>query len=96
MNYERPTTTFWMDFTIADKFGINAIKDTFNRAFREWKIDYKMITELSMVLNHKCWSYYEVDEALCSLYSQLFYKVHEWAIDNLKGDALKHYLAVTD
>ena len=23
-------TTFWNDFTIADAFGINAIKDTFN------------------------------------------------------------------
>lgn len=33
-------TTFWQDFTIADAFGIDAIKDTFNRAFKEWKDNY--------------------------------------------------------
>lgn len=27
-----PKTTFWLDFSIADKFGLNAIKDTYNRA----------------------------------------------------------------
>ena len=26
-------TTFFEDFTIAEKFGLNAVKDTFNRAF---------------------------------------------------------------
>ena len=30
-------TTFWDDFTIADSFGISAIKDTYKRAFEEWK-----------------------------------------------------------
>ena len=39
MSYEFKTT-FWMDFTIADKFGIEAVKDTFKRAFSEWKTDY--------------------------------------------------------
>ena len=29
-------TTFWQDFTIADRFGVSAIKDTFKRAFNEW------------------------------------------------------------
>ena len=31
------TTTFWQDFSIADCFGVQAIRDTFNRAFEEWK-----------------------------------------------------------
>ena len=30
-------TSFWSDFTIADRFGVNAIKDTYKRAFNEWK-----------------------------------------------------------
>ena len=29
----KPITTFWDDFTIAEAFGIDAIRDTFNRAF---------------------------------------------------------------
>ena len=28
-------TTFWMDFSIADKFGVNAVNDTYIRAFNE-------------------------------------------------------------
>ena len=35
-------TTFWEDFSIADRFGLTAILDTFNRAFKEWKEDYKL------------------------------------------------------
>ena len=32
-------TTFWEDFSIAERFGLSAIQDTFNRAFKEWKED---------------------------------------------------------
>ncbi len=28
-------TTFWRDFTIADMFGVEAVEDTFYRAFNE-------------------------------------------------------------
>jgi hypothetical protein len=93
---ERVTTTFWSDFDIADRFGIDAIKDTFNRAFNEWKVDYRYLTELVMTLNHKCWSYYETNDAYCELYAELFHKADDYAIDNLKGDKLKFYLEVTD
>jgi len=33
MDYEFKTT-FWMDFTIADAFGLDAVRDTFKRSFR--------------------------------------------------------------
>lgn len=39
-------TTFWSDFSIADRFGLPAVQDTFNRAFAEWKKNYKYLTEL--------------------------------------------------
>ena len=42
-----PKTTFYMDFSIADKFGIEAIKDTYKRAFEGWKNDYIYLTALS-------------------------------------------------
>lgn len=29
----KPQTTFWEDFSIADKFGKSGVQDTFNRAF---------------------------------------------------------------
>lgn len=30
-------TTFWEDFSLAERFGLSAIQYTFNRAFKEWK-----------------------------------------------------------
>lgn len=39
-------TTFWEDFSIADKYGIAGVKDTYKRAFDEWKGNYKFFTEL--------------------------------------------------
>lgn len=61
IGYE-PKTTFWQDFSIADAFGLDAIRDTFDRAFSEWKNNVTYVTELSLVLNHKGCFYYSVFE----------------------------------
>ena len=52
-----PLTTFWQDFSIADSFGMDAVKDTYQRAFSEWRTDYTYLTELVMVLNWKIWQW---------------------------------------
>lgn len=96
INGYRPITTFWMDFDIADKFGVNAVKDTYKRAFHEWKHDYRYLTELVMVLNHKCWQHYERNNELSELYASLYEVADNYAIDNLKGQELKYFLEVTD
>ena len=96
IGYE-PITTFWQDFSIADAFGDEAIKDTFNRAFKEWKSDYKFLTELVMVLNHKMWKYHRSGNTERSIvYQKLFETSRDYAIKNLKGDELSYYLRVTD
>ena len=90
-------TTFWNDFSIADKFGIHAIKDTYKRAFNEWKSNYKYLTELVMVLNWKCWHYYDKGNNEYSLlYSNLYHEANDYAYDNLKGDELTYYYQTTD
>lgn len=94
LGYE-PKTTFWQDFSIADRFGIDAIKDTFKRAFDEWKEDYIYLTELVMVVNHKSWQYQDKPE-YCELYADLYYEARDYALDNLKGEELSYYFAVTD
>ena len=55
----KPMTTFWQDFSIADAFGVAAVEDTFKRAFNEWKGNYRYLTELVMILNHKIAQWYE-------------------------------------
>ena len=89
-------TTFWMDFSIADKFGTLAIKDTFKRAFKEWKTNYIYLTELVIVLNHKIWQYYEKNETYAKLYNDLWEEADNYACENLKGDELRHFYEVTD
>lgn len=90
-------TTFWSDFTIADAFGDKAIKDTFKRAFKEWKTDKVYVTELAIVMNLKCWFWYDKgNQERSKLYADYYYKVRDWCINHLKGDDLKYYLDITD
>lgn len=91
-----PVTTFWSDFTIADRFGSKAVKETFNRAFNEWKTNYIYLTELVMILNWKSWEHHEENGSLSELYTELFEKADQYAIENLKDDELTYFLQTTD
>ena len=96
---QRESTTFWMDFTIADAFGCEAIQDTFNRAFAEWKKNCKYLVELIAVLNHKIWQWYEIEgekSAKSLLYDKLWREADEWAQKNLKGEEMTFYFHVLD
>ena len=92
----KPITTFYEDFSIADRFGISAIKDTFKRAFENWKDNYEYLTELVMALNWKIWEHYENNEKIARVYSDLWEKADEYAMDNLKGEELRYFLSTTD
>ena len=94
---EMVDNTFFMDFSIADVFGANAVKDTFNRAFKEWKDDYKMLTALVITLNHKIWQHYEAENnELALVYDELWKKADQYAFDTLKDDELEYFIEVTD
>ena len=90
-------TTFWNDFTIADHFGTRAVQDTFDTALNEWKHDYKYITELAIVLNHKCsMHYHQKNDALSDLYSKLFYETKDFACKKFKGEAFEYFYKTID
>lgn len=65
-----PMTTFWQDFSMADKFGNEAIADTYRKVKAEWKDNYKHWTELCLVLNHKIWQWHERDNQKATLYDR--------------------------
>lgn len=97
MNGYKMISTFPTDFDIADKFGLGAIKDTFKRAFNEWKSNYVYLTELVITLNFKIWEHYENgNQELASLYNELWEKADNYACENLKGDELSFFYRVTD
>lgn len=90
-------TTFWSDFTIADRFGAAAIEDTYKRAFNEWKDNYQYLTELVMVLNWKIWQHYEANnESISRIYNDLWEKTDIYAQEHLKGEELSCFYRVTD
>lgn len=90
-------STFHTDFKIAEVFGVEAIKDTWNRAFAEWKTDYKMLTDLVICVNERCWLWYEKkNNELSELYSDFYYKGRDYALDNLKGEEFQYYYRMTD
>ena len=96
---QRESTTFWMDFSIADNFGCDAIQDTYNRAFAEWKNNYKYLTELVACLNHKIWQLYELEGETSKksrLYDKLWKEADAWACENLKGEEATFYFMVLD
>lgn len=89
-------TTFWQDFSIADKFGPGAVRDTFNRAFEEWKTNHIYLTDLVIVLNHKLWQWHEKNKVMATLYNELWSKAAEYAETHLKGEELSYYYQETD
>ena len=92
----KPITTFYEDFSIADKFGANAILDTYKRAFRYWKHDHKYLTELVLVLNWKIYEHYQKNDRFANIYNDLWNTASQYAEENLKGEALQYYYSVTD
>ncbi len=94
---EQLESTFRDDFTIADRFGMDGIKDTYKRAFKHWKDDLQYLTELVIVLNWKGW--YWVDhwrDDYSRLYIDLWEEAHDWCCNNLKWEELKYYLRKVD
>ena len=97
MNGYEMKTTFWNDFTIADKFGKDAILDTYARAFEEWKDNYIYLTELVLVLNWKIWKHYEDEnEEIAKVYNDLWMEADNYAVEHLKDDELSYYYRTTD
>ncbi len=92
----KPKTTFYTDFSIADGFGVSAIRDTYHRAFTEWHDNVEYLTELVMVLNWKVWEHYNQNETYTQVYQDLWELADTYAMDSLTGDDLTYFLQTTD
>lgn len=93
----KPKTTYFEDFSIADLFGIGAIKETYKNALETAKfMGYVYLTELVMVLNWKIWEHYENNNDYGILYDKLWRKASQYAEKHLKKDELSYYYATID
>lgn len=98
MSGYEPKTTFWSDYSLAEYCGgEKAVRDTYNRAFEEWKSNVEYITEMVLVLNWKIWYWHDAgNEEMARVYNELWEKADEWCMDNLKDEDLKYFLRTTD
>lgn len=91
-----PKTTFWSDFSIADRFGSKAVKDTYNRARVYAEGDAELMAELTLVLNHKIWQWYNVDNDLSLLYNNIWSEYDQYAYDSLDEEGRSIYFHIVD
>ena len=92
-----PQTTFYTDLSIADRFGINAIKSTYASVMKNWSKNTVYVTEFCMALNWKVWEhYYDGNEKYALAYNDLYEKCDEWCRKHLKGEDLQYYYRTTD
>lgn len=90
------TSTFFEDFKIAEVFGLDAVKDTFNNAFNNWKTNHIYLTELAIVMSNYSIAHYHTNNELSKLYTELYHKIDEYCMNNFKNDALVFYIKTTD
>lgn len=88
---------FMTDFRIADHFGVNAIKDTFNRAHNEWQNNADYYGSLVMTLNHLLWYHSEnCNFEYAEIYEKLWRKADAFVLKHFKGEELRKILAFLD
>ena len=90
-------TTFWDDFTLAEKIGLPAIEKTYRNAFNSWKTDVVFITELVLVLN---WKMLYMDEKHMDDESSIYFKcwkeLYDWCERHLEAGAYLYFISVAD
>lgn len=88
-------TTFMQDFTIADAFGIKAIKDTYQGGW-QYLHDVEMMAEFVAVLNHKIWEHYGHNNELARLYDSLWREADDKCRNHFEGNDLCKYYDILD
>ncbi len=93
----KPITTFYEDFSIADAFGAEAVRETYKVGFQHVKVmGHEYLTEFVMALNWKIWEHYETNEPLARVYNELWEEADLYATENLKGEELAYFYRTTD
>ena len=88
---------FMQDFRIAEIFGKDAIRDTFERAKEEWKNNADYFGSLVMTLNHLIWYHYDNGSSeLAELYDELWREADELVFELFKDEELQKILDFLD
>ena len=89
-------STFWEEFSIAENYGSEGVREHYKVVFDQWKDNLKYLTELVLVLNIKIFLWYGVDDTIGLTYDQLWKETDGYALETLKGNDLHYYLSTLD
>ena len=90
-------TGFMTDFAIADRFGESAVRETFDRAMKEWKDNVEYFASFVMTLNHRLWMWYDAgNEEKARLYDELWMKADWWGCYHFTGTDAEYYFRLLD
>lgn len=85
---KRVGTTFYGDFKVAAATGgLKGLKDTFRRAFAEWKNDAKYMVEMCLVMNHLGWECYNVGQ---EDFAKFFFEKYDYVHLRIFSSGGKH------
>lgn len=78
-------SVFWEAFDNADETGKKTITAIAGILFERWKDEVHELTDLVMVINHKCWEHYRNgNDDLSSFYGDLYYEYYEKTINYME------------
>lgn len=113
----KPSYTFYSDFAIAEFCQVymrekSAVKKTYSQVIKSWGSNYKALTEIVMVLNHKSWAfakpnrvdakYLNVGDSWADFFVELYTELYRQADELYRkkygknDEAMSYYLSVTD
>lgn len=95
----KPISTYYTDFGIAEWFGKDSVRDTYDRAVENWFEDIKWATEIVMVLNWKIWEHYHRgNEEWAKFYNDLWDEAQCKVFEMYENDqeAISYYYRTTD
>ena len=89
-------SSFWEEFSIAENYGSDGIREHYRIVFDQWKDNLRFLTELVLVLNLKIFFHYGKDDSIGQTYDELWEQTDAYALETLKGDDLHYYLSTLD
>ena len=87
----KPRANFYLEFSMAEPFGISAIANTYNRIFAKSKDSVGYITELSMAVNWKVYEHCDKNVSYAKFYQSIWEQVDNYCNQSLKGINLEYY-----
>lgn len=93
---EKDLYDFYQQFSEAEKGGHDQVVEKFYELFEQGESDYKKMTELCVITNHKMWDSIQSDKALAYLYGEFYDCVNLWVDKHFTESEFDYFYRVTD